>query len=150
MRYVLLICAGVMLTGCATTRHYQVILKNQTPEALTIGLAKNGGPAERDWVTPEELAIVNPQGADRPWGAVVPPGKTASQSVTGKFYDGEAAFLRVYSDGNLKRVGFSDLLAISRGAPNRLDLRIEPGRNAFIIRDERGVLQGLPMDSSAR
>lgn len=140
-----MILAAVFLVGCGpSTREYQVLLKNDTPEALTIGLIKNGGPPERMWASPEELAIDDPQGTDRVWGVVVPPGKTARTPVVkGKFDEGVVAFLRVYSNGGLPRLEFSRLLAIGRGEPNRLDLRLQPGPNEFLIRDQGGVLNGF-------
>ncbi|HWB54549.1 MAG TPA: hypothetical protein VG722_10165 [Tepidisphaeraceae bacterium] len=148
MRYMLLIFVGMMLVGCTTTYHFQVALKNETPEALTIGLASNGG-SDAKWASPEQLAIMAPESTAQ-WGTVVLPGKTAMRVVDGKFSDNEAAFLRVYTNGNLKRVDFSNLLAISRGAPNRLDLRLYPGRNLFIIRDNRGVLEPLRHDQAEK
>jgi hypothetical protein len=149
MRYVPLVL-GFFLVGCATTEKFRVFLKNDTPDALTIGLAKNGGAGDPIWESPEEMAIDNP-GTERTWGVIVPPGKTADTPlVKGKFYNGEMAFLRIYSNGELSHLDFSHLLAISRGSPNRLDLRLEPGANFFLIREDKGVLDGLRVDRAMR
>jgi hypothetical protein len=150
MRYVPLLLA-LFLIGCGpTTVRYQVFLKNETPDALTIGLAKNGGAGDPLWESPEEMAIDNP-GTERTWGVIVPPGKTADTPVVkGKFYNGEMAFLRIYGNGELSHLDFSRLLAISRGSPNRLDLRLEPGPNFFLIREEGGMLSGLRIDRPTR
>jgi hypothetical protein len=149
MRYSLLVL-GFFLVGCATTEKFQVVLKNETPDALTIGLAKNGGAGDPIWESPEEIAITNP-GAERAWGVTVPPGKTADTPVVeGKFYNGETAFLRIYGNGSSSHLDFSHLLAISRGSPNRLDLRLEPGPNFFLIREEGGMLDGLRIDRPTR
>ena len=50
-------------------------------------------------------------------------------AVKGQFLPSTAAQLRVYSGAEK----FSDLLAISRGSPNRLDLDLKPGSNSFTM-----------------
>lgn len=141
----LLMLLALSVVGCTETRHYQVILRNDTAEALTIGLT--GGMPDRIWNSPEDLAIGSPQDTDRSWGKVVPAGKLANTPmVKGKFMKGDPAFLRVYGNGDQEHLDFSRLLAISRGSANRLDLRLFPGVNYFIVREEAGVLQGLRLE----
>jgi hypothetical protein len=130
-----------LLIGCGpATGHFQIAVRNETNRPLTIGLAKTGGPYEELWASPEDIAIRHAQGADRIWGPVVPPGKTATlPQVTGKFGRGSVAILRVYSG----TPDLSRMLATSRGAHDRLDLGLDEGKNFFIIRQDRRGLNAL-------
>ena len=130
--------ALLLLVGCAETRTFQLAVRNETGQPLTCGVTKEGGKYERQWRSPEQ-AVVRTTGADeRGWDSVVvPPGETRSAGpVKGNFSGGAAAILRVYA-GDLK---LSDVLAISRGSPGRVDVPLEEGRNAIIIRDAGGKL----------
>ncbi|HEY1686241.1 MAG TPA: hypothetical protein VGG19_15855 [Tepidisphaeraceae bacterium] len=146
MRYAWAILLSALLVGCTETRTYRVVVKNATPDALTIGLT--GAEPDHVWNSPEEIAISNPQANEHGWGQIVPPGKTADTTVKGKFQSHDPAFCRVYANGPAAHLDFSQLLAISRGAPNRVDLHLFPGLNVFIVRYDHGILDGERMDRS--
>ena len=118
-----------VLVGCAETRTYQVSVKNNTGDPITIGLVKEGEPFEPQWASPEDAAIDGYEPSPRMWAAI-PPGKTADTgSVQGKFDQNAQAYLRVYQ-GSLN---LSGILAISRGQPNRIDIPLHPGMNQFTV-----------------
>ena len=129
---------ALLLVGCAEKHTFQIAVRNETSEPLTAGLAKEGGKYEAQWASPEEAVLHTTGDDERGWDSVVvPPGETRSAGpVTGDFSGGAIAMLRVYK-GDLK---LSDVLAISRGSPNRLDIALDEGRNAIIVRDEAGKL----------
>jgi hypothetical protein len=134
-----LLASAVLLTGCAHTRSYQVAVRNETAEPITVGFAKEeGGPFEPAWATPEQVAIESPTYTERTWDSVVvPPGKTGvAGPLQGKFDSTARAFLRVYAATG----ALNDLLAISRGSPRRAEVPLCAGRNALIVRNEEGRL----------
>ena len=139
MRFALpLLTALLLAAGCAETRTFQIAVRNQTSQPITVGVAKEGGKYEPQWQAPED-AVVRTDGRDeRGWDSVViAPGDTGSAGpVTGDFSGGAVAMLRVYA-GELK---LSDVLSISRGSPNRVDVALDEGRNAIIVREEAGKL----------
>ena len=133
-----LLVALPLLVGCAETRTFQVAVRNETKQPLTCGITKEGGKYERQWRSPEQ-AVVRTTGEDeRGWDyVVIPPGETRSAGpIKGDFSGGAVAVLRVY-EGEL---GLSDVLAVSRDSPGRVDVPLEEGRNAIIIHDEGGKL----------
>jgi hypothetical protein len=135
----LLALSALMMTGCAQTRSYQVAVRNETRDPITVGFAKEeGGPFEANWATPEQVAIESPTYVERNWmSVVVPPGKTGvAGPIQGKFDANARAFLRVYgATGEL-----NDLLAISRGSLRRADVPLAQGKNALVVREEKGKL----------
>lgn len=126
------------ITGCAENRTYQIAVRNETGQPITVGVAKDGGKYEPQWASPEDVVVRTSGQDERGWNSVVvPPGKAGTAGpVTGNFAGGAVADLRVYA-GDLQ---LSEVLAISRNSPNRLDVTLEPGRNAIIIREEKGKL----------
>ena len=131
-----------VLAGCATTRTYQVSVKNQTGDAITIGLVKEGEPTERAWVSPEDAAIHGVTPSPEMWAAI-PPEKTADAGpVKGRFKAHAIAVLRVY-DGKLS---LSDILAISRGQRNRIDIPLHSGLNRVIVTDADGRFSAIRDD----
>ena len=130
--------ALLLLVGCADKRTYQIAVRNETKQPITVGVAKEGGKFEPEWRSPEEAAVRTGGDDEKGWDSVVvAPGKTgAAGPITGDFAGGAQAFLRVYA-GELQ---LSDVLAVSRGSPSRVDVPLENGRNAIIIRDEGGKL----------
>jgi hypothetical protein len=135
---VMLVLALLLPTGCAENRTYQVAVRNESPGPLTVGLAKDGGKFEPQWASPEEVVVRTTSEDERGWDSVVvPPGDVRSAGpVKGNFAGGAQATLRVYA-GELE---LSDVLAISRRSPGRVDVPLEPGKNAIIIREEKGRL----------
>jgi hypothetical protein len=125
-------------------RTYSVVVRNATERPITIGLAKEGGgPYEAIWAAPEDIAMEpasrqpDPRAMGRSWGVTVPPGKRGEAGpVKGTFDSGAKATLRVYS-GDLTG---PEILAVSRGSPNRVDVELHEGANAYTIQNRGGKL----------
>lgn len=134
MRILLAVVTLSFLMGCTATRTYQVSVRNDTSEPITIGLVKEGRPIEPQWVSPEQAAIHEVEPSSKMWAAI-PAGKSADTGpVRGEFdRDAEAVF-RIYQ-GNLK---LPEILAVSRGQPNRIDILLHPGMNQFTVTDKDG------------
>lgn len=125
--------------GCADVqkRTYRVAVKNDSRVPVTVWLTKDGPLYERNWKSPEDLAIETRSAGEMVAGVVVPPGKTATVGpVAGKFAPYSNAILRVY----VGQHNFSELLAMSKGAPDRRDLELRQGDNDFQIVDRNGVM----------
>ena len=132
----------VLATGCAHTQTYQVELKNQTHEAVTIGLVKEGDPFERQWVSPEDAAIHGEAPSAANWAAI-PSEKTADTGpVQGRFKRNARAVLRVYQG----KLSLAEILAVSRGQRNRLDIPLHPGLNHVVVSDEDGRFSAVRDD----
>jgi hypothetical protein len=143
MKLILFLAVVAMGIGCSSeTRVYQVSVKNDASRPITIGQVKDGAPEEM-FVSPEDLAIARAREGDQMWGVVVPPGRTAnSGGMKGRFERTDSAWLRVYAG----KLSFSELLAISRGNPNRVDVRLHPGRNDFVVTDKAGRIEVTPAE----
>ena len=130
--------ALLLLAGCADTRTYQIAVRNETSQPITIGVAKEGGKYEPQWASPEDAALHTESHDERAWqSVVVPKGKTGyTGPLKGSFSGGAEAKLRVYGGDLL----LSDVLAVSHGSPSRVDVPLSPGRNAIIIHDRLGRL----------
>ena len=130
--------AVLLLVGCAETRTFQIAVRNETSKPLTCGATKEGGKYERQWRSPEQAVVRTTSEDERGWDyVVVPRGETRSAGpVKGDFSGGAVAILRVYA-GDLQ---LSDVLAVSRDSPGRVDVPLEEGRNAIIVRDTGGKL----------
>lgn len=122
--------AGLLLVGCGgKSQTYEVAVSNETATPITVWLTKSGGPYERHWRSPEDLAIESPRGS-RIAGVKIPSGASAATDrVKGKFDEGTGAILRIYAGD----YSFSDLLAVSRGSPNRIDVPLDPGVSRFTV-----------------
>lgn len=119
------------LVGCGpTTRSYTVVVRNDSPEPMTVVLTKDGPPMEGKWLPPEDFAAMRRAPAElQVNGIVVPPGKTVDQSRTGQFEDNTRAMLRVYrGEQNLE-----SMLGVGPTSPNRTDLPLAPGENTVVI-----------------
>ena len=129
---------ALVAVGCSSdTKIYsfQVSVKNATNRPITIWLVKDGPPVEQGWRSPEQLAMSLPGHEERISGKVIPAGKTADTgNLDGKFAPGTYAWLRVY-DGQQR---LSEILAISRGNPARLDVPLDPGISRIVIKDRAG------------
>lgn len=135
--------------GCSstTTRTYEVTVKNETDHPVTVWLTKTGSPAEKNWNSPEQLALVAPGYEERFSGVLVPPGKTAyTGPVKGEFYSDGIAWLRVYYG---KYDALSDLLAVSPGG-KRIDQPLNLGRNSLVVQDKAGKMSVSSAPSLAR
>jgi hypothetical protein len=134
------LCIG----GCNSyqTRTYDVTVKNATNRPIVVWLTKNGEPYEQGWLSPEEIAIESPKINEvrYSWTTIDPGQRMGVGPVKGRFLPDTAAQLRVYSGAEK----FSDLLAIDRGSPDRLDLNLNPGANSFTITAPAGALHAEP------
>jgi hypothetical protein len=124
--------------GCTPSYSFQVAVRNESKGPITMGLVKEGGKEDPQWRTPESVAMRTEASNERAWNStIVPPGKTGyAGPIKGKFEKDSRAVLRVYA-GDLE---LSDMLAISKHSPNRLDISLEEGRNAIIVKENNGQL----------
>ncbi len=133
------------VAGCAETRRYNVEVLNRTQAPLTIGLAKQGPPFEAHLASPEQAAVGTPSSDETLWpSTVVEPGKVGYTRIEGKFDKRSVLELRVYAG---KR-GLSDVLAVPRGAGDRIDTTLapEPSRNKFVVARENGRLAATAVE----
>ena len=139
MRCVLLVMAGFSFVGCAPKATYDLSITNRTDRPVTVGLVKDGPPPEPAWAAIEDQALETRLSALRPWGYVIPPGRTIdSPPTSGTFPAGTAPYLRVYAG----RRSNSELLAISGSSPDRAELLLLPGHSDVVVRvDETGHLR---------
>lgn len=143
---------ATLIVGCSSNKDkktYQVIVDNRSDRPVTVWLTTNKPVKEYEWVSPEELAIVNPDEQDPDNKVVIPAGKVGSTgTVPAKFKDNIDAVLRVY----VGERSFDEVLAMSKGNPNRIDLRLQPGVNELTVNEEAGrivVLRGTPTTAPA-
>ena len=127
----------VLPPGCAPKESYQVDVKNDLDTPVIVWLTKSGPPYEGPWRPPEEVALDRPGEEEVVGGVVVPPGKGAySPEMRGEFPPGIDAVLRVYAGER----EMSELLAMSRGSPDRVDVVLRPGKNRLVVRERDGRL----------
>jgi hypothetical protein len=134
----------VLAVSCASqTRTFDIEVHNNSTQPLTLVLAKDAGPKESIWATPEDVSEAGAAGGGQ-WGiGVVPAGRTASsEKVQGTFPQGTNAYLRIYV-GDLT---LGDALRVIPGTPQRLDLPLQPGSNQFVVVDKDG---GIAIASEA-
>lgn len=118
-----------LLLGCAETRTYEVSLRNDSGQPLTVWLTKKGGPFEKGWKAPEELAWQNLSDDEAFSGLTIPVGRTGfTGKVRGSFYPNSAAVLRVYVGAST----YNETLAVPADSPNRLEVVLHPGANKYI------------------
>ena len=133
-----LLFVSLLALGCAKQQSYQVAVRNETEGPLTVGLVKEGGTFESEWASPEEIAAATRADEQRKWdSATVRQGQTGvAGPIEGTFGGDARAVLRVYAGGE----EMDELMAISRGSPDRIDVPLRPGKNAIIVRREKGRL----------
>ena len=122
-----------MLVGCLNeTRTYSLSVRNGLTTPIRVCLTKSNGPSEPDWMSPEEAAAPpHPASDQRPPGQILKPGQTASLSNVAGSFDPRfgRAFLRVY----LGDPTLTEMLAISAGSSNRVDVPLDPGPNRLVV-----------------
>lgn len=125
-----------LLVGCGPeTRSYNVTVQNNATEPMTLWLTKSGSPLEKNWISPEDLAVLRMDKGSKLPGTVIPVGERRGIGpIAGKFAGGSQAVLRVYR-GQRK---FDELLSMNADSPNRTDVQLVPGNNEILI-DARGV-----------
>jgi len=138
MRISVISLLGLFVIGCSKAQSYEITVKNDAARPITLWLTKEGGGKPmRGWRSPEDLAINTLADDEKIGGVIVEAGKTASSGkVQGNFERGTYACLRIYA-GEQK---FTDLLAISRGSPNRIDFTLNPGKTDLVVTDTAGKL----------
>ena len=117
--------------GCASS--YQVEVRNQTTEPVTLWLTKDGPPPEEGWYSPEQLATMPADLRPTYDLAIVPPGRIgATEPMSGEFPSGTNAVVRVYA-------GAKELFHILEDAKakteNRVDKVLKKGMNRFVVTD---------------
>jgi hypothetical protein len=142
MRLMATLFVALCICGCAPTKTYQVTVRNDLNQPITVWLTKSGEPAEANWLSPEQIAIGENPAGGRMAGTPLPPGKIAETGkIKGKFPQGTQAVLRIY----LGQHTLDELLAINRSNKAlRLDLWLDPGSTQLIVREEGGVLVAEP------
>ncbi len=144
LRHVGTAVAVAALVGCTQTRSYTVSVRNELTRPVTVCMTKTAGPAEEGWETPEQVAgPAFPATDDRPPGVIVRPGKTASskEPVSGDFYRRGRAILRVYVGATT----LSQILAMSPGDLDRLDVPLHAGANVIVVQQgPDGRVRALP------
>ncbi len=144
MGKILWVLIGLLLVGgCASYEKFDfdVSVKNNTDQPLTLWLTKDGPPAEAGWRSPESYAQRPGSLDDKIPGIVVPPGKTAyTGPIAGHFAPQTRAWLRVY----LGQMKLDRLLAVSRENPARTDVALIRGRNDWVVEARDGKLQAIP------
>ena len=141
MRFIWLVLV-MLVVGCSgPTQTYSVVVRNELTQPITIWLTKSGPPAEANWLSPEQIAVGEGPTGGRMAGTAVPSGKTAETAkISGKFPGGTSAILRVYVGQHT----LDELLAMSRGNSNRLDVPLAPGESNLIVRERDGKLAAEP------
>ena len=143
----ILISFLLLLPACTQIdkRSFEISVKNETAQPLSLGLVKNGPPTEAGWVAPHEVAMMAPQLADRHWGWVLAPGETKTFGpYTGHFESQTHAILRVYAGTPT----IDEMIAFSKDDPQRLDIYLWPGKSAYAIRyGEHRLEYRVPADS---
>jgi hypothetical protein len=138
MKWIVSLMVAATALGCGSGKSYQVEVKNQTLQPVTLWLTKDGPPKEVGWFAPEDLAQMP---ADAQTGydlAIVPPGKTGfTGNVSGDFPKGTNAVLRVYEG---QKELFHILEDAKAGRSNRVDQVLKPGMNRFSVVDRDGTM----------
>jgi len=135
-----LACALFVITaaGCA----YQVEVKNQTTEPVTLWLTKDGPPPEAGWYSPEQLAAMPEDARPRYDLAIVAPGRTATtEKMAGEFSKGTRAVLRVYEG---QKELFHILEDAKAGKEQRVDRVLKRGMNRFTVVERDGAIAVEP------
>ena len=132
----------MLLVGCSSPRKesFNVVVKNDCKIPITIGFTKDGGPDQDIFMPPEFLALDTTIDASKTsWGILVVPGKTADPkkpAVALLEREDANVYLRVYAG----EIPLTDMLAISRGSPNRIDIVLTPGDSKYTITQKDGRL----------
>lgn len=119
------------LAACGpTTETIQLSVINQSPSPMTVVLTKDGPPMEKNWLPPEDIAMMKNAPADMTVnGITLQPKQKVDQVRIGQFEAGVHPMLRIYrGDQNMKQ-----MLGIGPDSPNRSDLVLHPGHNTIVI-----------------
>jgi hypothetical protein len=128
--------------GCGAQKSFDVSVKNQTTQPVTLWLTKDGPPAENGWLSPEQLAKIPQDSKPKYDLAIVPPGKTGyTGKLSGEFPEGTRAVLRVYP-GALELFHIAE--AIKSGGVKHVDATLKPGGNKLAVVERDGQIAVEP------
>ena len=138
MKWIACLMLCLVAVGCGSGKSYQVEVKNQTLQPVTLWLTKDGPPKEAGWFSPEELGEM-PENARPSYDlAIVPPGKTGfTGEVSGDFPKGTKAVVRVYDGG---KELFHILEDLKAGQSKHVDHVLKPGMNKLSVVDRAGQM----------
>ena len=136
MKWIACLMLTVVAAGCGSSKSYQVEVKNQTSQPVTLWLTKDGPPKEEGWFSPEELGAM-PENARPGYDlAIVPPGRTGETAkISGEFPKGTNAVLRVYEG---QKELFHLLEDAKAGRSERADQVLKPGMNRLSVVEHAG------------
>jgi hypothetical protein len=136
--------ALILAVGCASPKAtFQVTVTNRSASPISIGLVKIGGAIEPAWAGPEHIAARAPRLGDRRWGTLLrPTGTTTLGPLSGTFYRGSKAVLRVYQGDH----DMDGLNAFSRTDPGRADIDVLPGISYYVVEDARAGIKVIQAD----
>ena len=131
-----------LAVGCATeTRSFNLAVKNDTAQSISMWTVKEHGPPEDGWLSPEQIAVIpNGPSDDKLPREIIKPGQAAVNRIPIKGeFDKESgeAYVRIYEGVPT----LNQMLAMDKGSLNRLDIRIQPGNNSFVIEDDNGIMR---------
>src|SRR5688572_28093159 len=135
-------CLLLMMLTTAAGCAYQVEVKNQTSEPVTLWLTKDGPPPEEGWYSPEQLATMPEEVRPVYDLAIVAPGRTATtEEMSGDFPKGTRAVLRVYEG---QKELFHILQDAKAGKERRVDKPLKKGMNRFVVVERDGAMAVEP------
>ncbi len=125
--------------GCASTKTgtFQVTVTNRTAGPISVGFVKHGPPLEKNWDSPEAIAIAAPRLGDKHWGTLILPNESRSLGPqSGVFEKGSFPLLRIYR-GDLT---INELLAINRQSPDRISVPLLIGKGFVTVLDHQNKI----------
>ena len=142
MRSWILLLVGISTVGCAPTyqtRTYDVNVRNDCTDPVTVWLTKDGPPYESGWLAPEDIAVESPKAPTHIIsGLVIPPGKTGFTGPRkGQFEPQGSAVLRIYGG----QLDFNQLLASGQDDKNRIDWKLHPGTNDLVVSGPKDAIE---------
>lgn len=123
---------GLIAIGCAAPETtFNISLHNASTQPVTAWLTKTGGPAEADWLAPEDLSMSRAAAVGKLNGIVIPPGRTGEVGpITGRFDNDSLAVLRVYAGS----VSLDTMLATGPDSRLRVDIPLRAGINRLEVK----------------
>jgi hypothetical protein len=115
-----LLISACLSAGCSSgpSRHFDVVVRNKTPQPVMLWLSKDGPPVEKGWLTTEEFLETAP-GEPSP-GVDLPPDKIAHTAQSGHFPEGTHAILEIFSKPPASTAG-------------GLTMRLQPGKTDLTL-----------------
>lgn len=115
--------------GCTPTRTYEVMVINDADDTVTAWMSKRGGPAEINWLSPSQVAILfdpsEESQMELPSAVLAPGDRVRFGPRKGKFPRDAAAVIEVY-EGEMP---LSEMISLTSRSPRRGRLTLSPGEN---------------------